>query len=87
MLRFFITLSASGEARQALSLFAKGKRINFCKNKILKKRYIIMKQYAVETKFNGTIAVSAIDEFNAEELTIEVLASDDEIISVQELDM
>jgi hypothetical protein len=46
-----------------------------------------MKQYAVETKFNGTIVVSAIDEFNAEELTIEVLASDDEIISVQELDM
>ena len=45
-----------------------------------------MKQYAVETKFNGTIVVSAIDEFNAEELTIEVLASDDEIISVQELD-
>ena len=32
-----------------------------------------MKQYAVETKFNGTIVVSAIDEFNAEELTIEVL--------------
>lgn len=46
-----------------------------------------MKQYAVETKFNGTIVVSAIDEFNAEELTIEVLASDDEIISVQDLDM
>lgn len=46
-----------------------------------------MKQYAVETKFNGTITVSAIDEFNAEELTIEVIASDDEIISVQELDM
>ena len=46
-----------------------------------------MKQYAVETKFNGTIVVSAIDEFNAEELTIEVIASDDEIISVQELDM
>lgn len=46
-----------------------------------------MKQYAVETKFNGTIVVSAIDEFNAEELAIEVLASDDEIISVQELDM
>lgn len=46
-----------------------------------------MKQYAVETKFNGTIIVSAIDEFNAEELTIEVIASDDEIISVQELDM
>lgn len=45
-----------------------------------------MKQYAVETKFNGTIVVSAIDEFNAEELAIEVLASDDEIISVQELD-
>lgn len=45
-----------------------------------------MKQYAVETKFNGTIVVSAIDEFNAEELTIEVLASDDEIISIQELD-
>ena len=46
-----------------------------------------MKQYAVETKYNGTIVVSAIDEFNAEELAIEVLASDDEIISVQELDM
>jgi len=46
-----------------------------------------MKQFAVETKFNGTIVVSAIDEFNAEELAIEVLASDDEIISVQELDM
>lgn len=46
-----------------------------------------MKQYAVETKFNGTIVVSAIDEFNAEELTIEVLASDDEIISVQKVDM
>lgn len=46
-----------------------------------------MKQFAVETKFNGTIVVSAIDEFNAEELTIEVIASDDEIISVQELDM
>lgn len=46
-----------------------------------------MKQYAVETKFNGTIVVSAIDEFNAEELTIEVIASDDEIISIQELDM
>lgn len=46
-----------------------------------------MKQYAVETKFNGTIVVSAIDEFNAEELAIEVLASDDEIISIQELDM
>jgi hypothetical protein len=46
-----------------------------------------MKQYAVETKFNGTIVVSAIDEFNAEELAIEVIASDDEIISVQELDM
>ena len=45
-----------------------------------------MKQFAVETKFNGTIVVSAIDEFNAEELTIEVIASDDEIISVQELD-
>lgn len=45
-----------------------------------------MKQYAVETKFNGTIVVSAIDEFNAEELAIEVLASDDEIISIQELD-
>jgi hypothetical protein len=45
-----------------------------------------MKQYAVETKYNGTIVVSAIDEFNAEELAIEVLASDDEIISVQELD-
>lgn len=45
-----------------------------------------MKQYAVETKFNGTIVVSAIDEFNAEELAIEVLASDDKIISVQELD-
>ena len=45
-----------------------------------------MKQYAVDTKFNGTIVVSAIDEFNAEELAIEVLASDDEIISVQELD-
>jgi hypothetical protein len=46
-----------------------------------------MKQFAVETKFNGTIVVSAIDEFNAEELAIEVIASDDEIISVQELDM
>ena len=46
-----------------------------------------MKQYAVKTKFNGTIVVSAIDEFNAEELAIEVIASDDEIISVQELDM
>lgn len=46
-----------------------------------------MKQYAVETKFNGTIVVSAIDEFNAEELAIQVIASDDEIISVQELDM
>ena len=46
-----------------------------------------MKQYAVETKFNGTIVVSAIDEFNAEELAIEVIASDDEIISVQESDM
>lgn len=45
-----------------------------------------MKQYAVETKYNGTIVVSAIDEFNAEELTIEVIASDDEIISVQKLD-
>ena len=45
-----------------------------------------MKQYAVETKYNGTIVVSAIDEFNAEELTIEVIASDDEIISLQELD-
>jgi hypothetical protein len=45
-----------------------------------------MKQFAVETKFNGTIVVSAIDEFNAEELAIEVIASDDEIISVQELD-
>lgn len=45
-----------------------------------------MKQYVVQTKFNGTIVVSAIDEFNAEELAIEVLASDDEIISVQELD-
>ena len=46
-----------------------------------------MKQFAVETKFNGTIVVSAIDEFNAEELAIEVIASDDEIISVQKLDM
>ena len=46
-----------------------------------------MKKFAVETKFNGTIVVSAIDEFNAEELAIEVIASDDEIISVQELDM
>ncbi len=46
-----------------------------------------MKNFAVETKFNGTIVVSAIDEFNAEELAIEVIASDDEIISVQELDM
>ena len=46
-----------------------------------------MKNFAVETKFNGTIVVSAIDEFNAEELAIEVLASDDEIISFQELDM
>ena len=46
-----------------------------------------MKQFAVETKFNGTIVVSAIDEFNAEELAIEVIASDDEIISFQELDM
>ena len=45
-----------------------------------------MKQYAVETKFNGIIVVSAIDEFNAEELAIEVIASDDEIISIQELD-
>lgn len=45
-----------------------------------------MKQFAVETKFNGTIVVSAIDEFNAEELAIEVIASDDEIINVQELD-
>ena len=45
-----------------------------------------MKQYAVETKFNGTIVVSAIDEFNAEELTIEVIASDDEIINITELD-
>lgn len=45
-----------------------------------------MKKYAVETKFNGTIVISAIDEFNAEELTIEVIASDDEIISVQKLD-
>jgi len=46
-----------------------------------------MKNFAVETKFNGTIVVSAIDEFNAEELAIEVISSDDEIISVQELDM
>ena len=46
-----------------------------------------MKNFAVETKFNGTIVVSAIDEFIAEELAIEVIASDDEIISVQELDM
>ena len=46
-----------------------------------------MKQFAVETKFNGTIVVSAIEEFNAEELAIEIIASDDEIISVQELDM
>ena len=46
-----------------------------------------MKQFAVETKFNGTIVVSAIDEFNAEELAIEVISSDDEIISVQESDM
>lgn len=46
-----------------------------------------MKNFAVETKFNGTIVVSAIDKFNAEELAIEVIASDDEIISVQELDM
>lgn len=45
-----------------------------------------MKKFAVETKFNGTIVVSAIDEFNAEELAIEVIASDDEIISVQELE-
>lgn len=45
-----------------------------------------MKNFAVETKFNGTIVVSAIDEFNAEELAIEVIASDDEIINVQELD-
>ena len=45
-----------------------------------------MKKFAVETKFNGTIVVSAIDEFNAEELAIEVIASDDEIISIQELD-
>ena len=45
-----------------------------------------MKNFAVETKFNGTFVVSAIDEFNAEELAIEVIASDDEIISVQELD-
>lgn len=45
-----------------------------------------MKNFAVETKFNGTIVVSAINEFNAEELAIEVIASDDEIISVQELD-
>lgn len=45
-----------------------------------------MKNFAVETKFNGTIVVSAIDEFNAEELAIEVIASDDEIISVQKLD-
>lgn len=46
-----------------------------------------MKKFAVETKFNGTIVVSAMDEFNAEELAIEVLASDDEIISVQKVDM
>lgn len=46
-----------------------------------------MKQFAIETKFNGTIVVSAIDEFNAEELAIEVIASYDEIINVQELDM
>ena len=46
-----------------------------------------MKQFAVETKFNGTIVVSAIDEFNAEELAIEVITSDDEIINVQELDI
>lgn len=45
-----------------------------------------MKKFAVETKFNGTIVVSAMDEFNAEELTIEVLASDDEIINITELD-
>lgn len=45
-----------------------------------------MKKFAVETKFNGTIVVSAIDEFNAEELAIEVLASDDEIINITELD-
>ena len=45
-----------------------------------------MKKFAVETKFNGTIVVSAIDEFNAEELTIEMLASDDEIINITELD-
>lgn len=45
-----------------------------------------MKKFAVETKFNGTIVVSAIDEFNTEELAIEVLASDDEIINITELD-
>lgn len=45
-----------------------------------------MKKFAVETKFNGTIVVSAMDEFNAEELAIEVLASDDEIINITELD-
>ena len=45
-----------------------------------------MKKFAVETKFNGTIVVSAIDEFNPEELAIEVLASDDEIINITELD-
>ena len=45
-----------------------------------------MKKFVVETKFNGTIVVSAIDKFNAEELAIEVLASDDEIISITELD-
>ena len=45
-----------------------------------------MKQYAIETKYNGTIVVSAIDEFNAEELAIEVIASDDEIINITELD-
>lgn len=45
-----------------------------------------MKKFAVETKFNGTIVVSAMDEFNAEELAIEVLESDDEIINITELD-
>ena len=45
-----------------------------------------MKKFAVETKFNGTFVFSAIDEFNAEELAIEVLASDDEIINITELD-
>ena len=45
-----------------------------------------MKKFAVETKFNGTIVVSAMDEFNAEELAIEVLAYDDEIINITELD-